>query len=150
MRINLGDFVNGEFAVPENTVMRGLGDFVNAAFAVPENTIMRGLGHVGNFVPSAPMYPVPQNSVLADWRAAGMSGLGCGGSSSSGGCGCGCDKGMGQLSIATFTAPFTTAFTDIGAAFAQGSFAPLTSTDWLVIGGSAAAFFWLFNKSGHR
>jgi hypothetical protein len=150
MRIGLADFVAGQFALPENPVMRGMGDFVNGQFAVPENPVLRGLGRVGNFVPSAPMWPIPQNSVITAWRGAGMSGLGCGGAKDDCGCGCSGGKGMGQVTLTTFTAPFTTAFTDIGAAFAAGSVSPLTTEDWMVILGSAAAFYYLFAKGGHR
>lgn len=151
MRIGLADFVAGQFAVPENPVVRGMGDFVGGQFAVPENPVIRGLGRVGNFVPSAPMWPVPQNSVISAWRGAGMSGLGCGGAKKDD-CGCGCSggSGMGQVTLSTFVTPFTTAFTDIGAAFNQGSIAPLTTTDWLVIGGTVVAAYYLFAKSGHR
>jgi hypothetical protein len=147
MRINLGDFVHAQYALPENPIMRGLGDFVGARFAVPENPVIRGMG---NLVPTAPMYPIIPNSVIGAWRGAGMSGLGCGGKKDDD-CGCGCSGGgMGQVSLSTFTAPFTTAFTDIGAAFQAGSFSSITMQDWLVIGGSALAFVYLFNKGGHR
>jgi hypothetical protein len=140
--VGLADFVGGKFALPENPVMRGnlsgLADFVGGKFAVPENTVLRGsLGNVGNFVPSAPMWPIPQNSVIQDWTAAGMSG-----------CGCGCDQGMGQLSLSSITAPFTTAFADLSTAVSTGSFSSLTTTDYLVLGGSAFALFLLFGKKG--
>jgi hypothetical protein len=147
MRINLGDFVAAQYAVPENPIVRGMGDlrdFVGAQFAVPENPIMRG---VGNLVPTAPMYPIQPNSVIGAWRAAGMSGVGCGASHDD--CGCGCSGGgMGQVTLASFAAPFTTAFTDIGTAFSTGSLTPLTMTDWLVLGGSAFALFYMFGKKG--
>jgi hypothetical protein len=149
MRINLGDFVAAQYAEPENPIVRGMGDlrdFVGAQFAEPENPIVRGMG---NLVPTAPMYPIQPNSVIGAWRAAGMSGVGCGASHDD--CGCGCSGGgMGQVSLSTFTAPFTTAFADIGAAFTAGSFTSITTEDWLVIGGTALALFYMFNKGGHR
>jgi hypothetical protein len=138
MRINLGDFVAAQYALPENPITRGMGDFVSAQFAEPENPILRGMG---NLVPTAPMYPIQPNSVIGAWRAAGMSG--CGASHDD--CGCGCSGGgMGQVSLSTFTAPFTTAFTDLSTAVSTGSFAAMTMEDWLVIGGSALGLFMLF------
>ena len=144
--IGMNDFVAARFAVPENPIMRGAGvgslrDFVAGKYVVPENPVMRGAG-VGNLVPSAPLYPIPQNSVLTAWNNAGLSG--CGG-------GCGCDScgghGMGQTTLSTFTAPFTQAWTDLTAAFATGgSFSSLTQEDWLVIGGTGLALWYLLAK----
>lgn len=57
---------------------------------------------------------------------------------------------MGQLSLASFTAPFTNAFTDVQTAISTGSIASITTEDWLVLGGSAAALWMLFGKKGRR
>jgi len=145
----LRDFVAGSFPVPQVPVgLNGLRDFVAGSYPVPQVPVVTTAG-MNSLVPSAPTgMTIPDNSVMSAWHGAGMSGVGdCG-------CGCkgsgGCGSGMGQLSLSTFTAPFTTAFTDIGAAFSQGSISPLTMQDWLVIGGSAAAFWYLFAKKGRR
>jgi len=157
--VGVRDFVPGLFALPENPVMRGQGvgslrDFVNGSFAVPENPVMRG---VGNLVPSAPMYPIPQNSVISAWRGAGMSGLGCGGSSSDCGCGCGGGsqgRGMGDVCVGPVCwSGITTAFTDLSTAATSMSLTPLTSTDFMYLGGTALAAWVLlgmFGKKGRR
>lgn len=150
-RSHIGDFVGGAFAVPENPVLRGMGDFVGGKFALPENVVMRGqLGvGMGNLTPSAPMYPIPQNSVITAWREAGMSGVGdCG-------CGCngaddGCGKGMGQVTFASLTAPFTTAFTDLSTAISTQSISVLTMEDWLILAGTAYAAYAVFGGSKRR
>jgi hypothetical protein len=151
--IGLRDFVGGQFAVPENPVMRGQGvgslrDFVGGSFVVPENPVMRG---VGNFVPSGPMWPIPANSVITAWKGAGMAGLGCGSSKSDCGCGCGGhSSGMGTFDP---IGAFTTAIADAGTALSTMSLAPITGTDWMVLGGSAAVIYLIadsLSKGGRR
>lgn len=93
----MGEFVPGSFVVPENPVMRGMGDFVPGAFVVPQQP-----AGIGDFAPSMAMYAWPENSVLAQYRAGGISqsgglgSLGCGGS-----CGCGGTCGHGGLGALT-------------------------------------------------
>jgi hypothetical protein len=155
--VGLRDFVPGAFAVPENPVMRGMAglmDFVPGAFAVPENPVMRGQG-VGNLVPSAPMYPIPANSVITAWKGAGMAGLGCGSSKDDCGCGCGGHKsGMGDTCVGPVCwSGVTTAFTDLSTAVTSMSLTPLTSTDFMYLGGTAVAAWLLlgmFGKKGRR
>ena len=149
-RSQLGDFVGGAFALPENPVLRGMGDFVDGKFALPENVVMRGQMGVGmgSLLPSAPMYPIPQNSVITAWREAGMSGVGCG-------CGCngaddGCGKGMGQVTFSSITAPFTTAFTDLSTAISTQSIAPLTTEDMIILALTGYAAYAVFGGSKRR
>jgi hypothetical protein len=124
---------------------RGVADFVNGQ-VVPGYLLSTGMSAL---TPSAPTgMTIPNNSVITQWNAAGMSGCddgcGCGGK-----CG-GCGSGMGQLSLTSITAPFTQAWTDIQAAISAGSISPLTGEDWLVIAGTAAAAWWMFGKKGRR
>jgi hypothetical protein len=144
----LRDFVPGSWPVPQTPVsLNGLRDFVAGKYPVPQVPVVTTAG-MNSLVPSSPTgMVIPNNSVMAAWNGAGMSGLGCGDS-----CGCGgkCGGGMGQLSLTSITAPFTTAFTDVQTAISTGSISSITGEDWLVIGGSAAALWLLFGKKGRR
>lgn len=92
-RANLGDFVAGRFAVPQNPV-RGMGDFVSGSFALPQNTVIMHKNGMGEFVPA--FFQVPTEFVPAAWNippvptgiALGDCGCGCGGR---------CGQGMGQI-----------------------------------------------------
>ena len=145
----LRDFVPGSYPVPQNPVLagQGMGDFVAGSFPVPQVPVITSPGGMSSLVPSSPTgMIIPNNSVMSAWNGAGMSG--CGG----GGCGCGggCGGGMGQLSLTSITAPFTNAFTDVQTAISTGSIAPITGEDWLVLGGTAAALWFMFGKKGRR
>lgn len=165
MRIGFGDFVAGNFALPEQPVgmgdltpgafavpqtpvglsgRRGMADFVVGAFAVPQNPLLDGLG---DMVPTAPMYPITPNTVIAGEDAisyaGGLTGFGCSGS----GGGCGCSKcGMGDVSadfskiVADIEAGnYSTAFSDPVAGF------PL----WGWLSGAAVVYLFFFSGGEH-
>ena len=85
--------------------LRGLGDFVRGQFAVPQNPVMdgnRGMSGLADFVHAE--FTVPQNPITDYYGMSGLSGCGCG-------CGGGC--GMGSISsdfsaMTSGTAPMTT------------------------------------------
>jgi hypothetical protein len=148
--MSLRDFVPGSFPVPQTpVVLSGMGslrDFVPGSFPVPQTPVV--LSGMSSLVPSSPTgLTIQGNSVLSAWQGAGMSGvrgMGCGGKRDD--CGCGCGGGMGQLSLTSISAPFTTAFADLQAAISAGSITPLTMTDWAVIGGTVWAAWFLLKK----
>jgi hypothetical protein len=78
--------------LPEDVVgVSGLAEFIDAQFAVPENPILRG---IGDLAPSASLYPLQPNSVLRHYGLAGCGGARkspCGEKKDS--CGCGCSGG---------------------------------------------------------
>lgn len=121
----IGDFVPGMFVVPENPVMRGskpgVGDFVAGKFAVPQNPVadanQMAVGRLasvnagmGDITPTAPMYPISLNSVLAAYRSQGLAGLGCGGGSD-----CSCGGSCGGCGMGNVSSDLTTLTTDISA-----------------------------------
>ena len=144
MLTSLRDFVPAK-VVPGQLLVTGMGDLVNGK-VVPGYLLTSGMS---SLVPSSPTgLTIQPNSVMSAWNGAGMSGIGCGGD-----CGCGgsCGgHGMGQLSLSSITAPFETAFTDIQTAISTGSLTPLTTQDYLVIGGTAVGLWLLFGKKGRR
>lgn len=136
--MSLRDFVPAK-VVPGALLVTGMGDFLGAQVA-PGFLLTPGLN---SLVPSSPTgLAIQPNSVIGAWNGAGMSGLGCGGSKKDD-CGCGCGGGMGQISLTSISAPFTTAFADVQAAISGGTLSPITMTDWAVIAGSAWGFWYL-------
>jgi len=96
-RANLGDFVPGRFALPQNPVSatRGMGDLVPGAFALPQNPVVMRKNGMGEFVPA--FWQVPSEFVPAAWNIppvpveVGLGGCGCGCGGSCGG------PGLGQI-----------------------------------------------------
>lgn len=122
-----------------------LRDFVGGSFVVPENTVMRGqgVGSLRDFVGGS--FAVPENTVMR-----GMGGLGCGSSKDDCGCGCSGRSGMGAFDP---VGAFTTAIADAGTAISTMSLAPITGTDWMVLGGSAVVVYLIadsMSKGGRR
>lgn len=166
----LRDFVPGRFAVPQNPIVPGLsafvpgrfvlpqvpvvtmqrnslGEFVPAQYTLPQNPITDAIG-IGDLTPTAPLYPIPENSVLQGAQDMGLAGLGCG-------CGCGgncggCGGGMSGISddftqlVADLGAGnFSAAWSDFTKALAQpvvGS-VPL----WVVVGSGLLLWVGVFS-----
>ncbi len=173
MRIGFGDFVDGSFALPEQPAgigyrgfgdltpgsfavpqtpvglagRRGMADFVIGAFAVPQNPVVPGIGDgLGDMVPTAPMYPITPNTVIANESdiayAQGLTGFGggCGG-------GCGCSKcGMGDIS-----ADFSKIAADIEAGNYSAAFSdPVAGFPlWGWVSGAAVIYLFFFSGGEH-
>jgi hypothetical protein len=169
-RRGTGDFVWARYVVPQNPVSdaqqrltpmcasgcgskkRGTGDFVPGLFAVPQDPVSdanrQAARALGTLVPSAPMYPIPENSVLAAFQAQGLAGLGCGcqGDNCSS-CGCGCGGGLGQVS---------TELSQIGTDISAGNWAQALGTDtifsipvWIYLAGGALLWVGIFSGGEH-
>jgi hypothetical protein len=92
----LGEFVSANYTLPQNPILdamsggTGLSEFVFANFTLPQNPILDA--GVGDMVDTAPMYPIPINSVMQEVESGGLGDCGCG----CGGDG-GCGGGLGAL-----------------------------------------------------
>lgn len=170
----IGDFVRAKFTLPPQPA--GIGDFVRARFTLPAQPAFG----VGDFVGTAAMYPIPQNSVSAavasgaysnsptmgipissltssfgtvnPGTSSGVSGLsGCG-------CGCGghggCGGGLGQASAdleSTVSNLFTGNFSGAGTSFMSFLSDPLIgSVPTWMIGGGALLVWALFFSGGEH
>src|SRR5487761_2036699 len=108
----LHEFVPGRFKLSENPIVRkGVGDFVRARFTLPP--VPAG---IGDLVDDRPLYPIPENSVLAGARAMGLA--------SCRGCRCGGCGGLGDTTATStsggVTGTLNDLWTSISNAFSQG------------------------------
>jgi len=128
---SLGDFVAADREAFLTDLSPHLGDFIGADRSAFLTSLAANLGDT---VPTAPLYPIPQNSVLTAYGLAGLAahddcGCGCAGT---GGC------GGGLSGISDMMSSVTT--------WAEGQFAKIKAGDMATIaiwagGGLLAAYF---------